>query len=136
MSARARLLALVASHAPRAGSRSAPLYRLIDPKTPLQLLRALAFQAQNVDAVEDSPDFAEKLRVATSGASGVIFADAEGGSLEVTPQRPFGQVCRALIGAYALLQGGYKGSVVHLNGGAFASDACAPAGHASYRLLR
>jgi hypothetical protein len=103
-----------------AGSRSAPLYRLIDTKggSPMQLLRALAFQAQNVDAVEDSPDFETELRAATSGAGGVILADAEGGSLEVTPQRPYGQVSRSLFAAYALLNSGYKGSVVHLNGGA------------------
>ena len=103
------------------GSRSAPLYQLIDTQSgsPLQLLRALAFSAQNVDAVEDAPSFLDDLRAATSGAAGVIFADAEGGSLEVTPQRPYGQVCRALIGAYTLLeQLGYRGAVLHLDGGA------------------
>ena len=98
-----------------------PLYRLIDVKSGslLQLLRALAFQAQNVDPVEDSPDFVDALRAATAGARGVLFTDGEGGSLEATPVRPLGQVSRALIAAYVLLsETGYKGTVVHLNGGA------------------
>jgi rhodanese-related sulfurtransferase len=101
------------------GSRNAALYRLIDIRSgsPMQLLRALAFNAQNVDAVEEAPDFLETLRAATAGASGVIFADAEGGSLEATPQRPYGQVCRALIAACALCDSGYKGEVTHLVGG-------------------
>ena len=77
----------------------------------------MAFQAQNVDAVEDSPDFIAELRAATAGAGGVIFADAEGGSLDVTPSRPYGQVSRALLAAYSLVTLDFRGTVLHLENG-------------------
>lgn len=100
------------------GSRSAPLYRLIQGSTPLQLLRSLAFQAQGVNPVEGNPEFLSACAAAAAGASGIVFLDAEGGSLVKTATRPTGQVCRALAAAYTLLSnGGFKGSVYFLEGG-------------------
>ena len=100
------------------GSRNAALYRLIQPSSPWQVVRAAAFQAQNVDPVEDNPEATELLRAALAGTGGVIFTDAEGGSLISTPQRPYGLVSRSLLGAYqALAEVGYKGTVLHLEGG-------------------
>ena len=99
-------------------SRNAPLYRLIEPTSPWQALRAAAFQAQNVDPVEDNPEAEGALRAALAGASGAIFVDAEGGSLVSTPQRPYGLVSRSLLGCYQALElAGYKGAVLHLEGG-------------------
>ena len=99
-------------------SRNAPLYRLIEPTSPWQALRAAAFQAQNVDPVEDNPEAEAALRAALAGASGAIFVDAEGGSLVSTAQRPYGLVSRSLLGCYQALElAGYKGAVLHLEGG-------------------
>lgn len=99
-------------------SRNAPLYRLISPTTPWQAIRAAAFQAQNVDPVEDNPEAVESLRAALAGSGGAIFVDAEGGSLESTQTRPYGLVSRSLLGAWqALALCGYKGTVLHLEGG-------------------
>ncbi len=98
-----------------------PLYRLIDMRSsgPAALVRALALQAQNVDPVEDNPAFLDELRAALAGTGGVVFADAEGGSRVATRSRPVGLVSRALIAAYtALTDLQYKGTVVHLDGGA------------------
>ena len=68
--------------------------------------------------MEDNPDAREALRSALTGASGVIFVDAEGGSLVSTPQRPYGLVSRALLGAWQALElVGFKGTVLHLEGG-------------------
>ncbi len=109
------------------GSRSAPLYQLIEGNSPVQLLRRAAFQAQSVDPVEPNDAFLADVARAAGNAPGVVLLDAEGGSLVATKTSPSGRLCRSLAAAYTLLSSGqFKGSVVFLEGGlndAFASGA-------------
>lgn len=97
-------------------SVNVPLYRMIEGNSPAQLLKKLLLLSQGVTPLEPNPEFVQQTLPAVEKATGVILADAEGGSLQSSNGFPYGKQSRSLSAAYLLLaKGGMKqGSVEFL----------------------
>lgn len=97
-------------------SINVPLYRMIEGNSPAQLLKKLLLLSQGVTPLEPNPEFVQQTLPAVEKATGVILADAEGGSLQSSNGFPYGKQSRSLSAAYLLLaKGGTKqGSVEFL----------------------
>lgn len=97
-------------------SVNVPLYRRMEGNSPAQLLKKLLLLSQGVTPLEPNTEFVKEALPSVQSATGVVLADAEGGSLQASTGFPYGKQCRSLSAAYLLMtQGGIKqGSVEFL----------------------